>query len=128
MECDCEDCDGEEQIYPNSCFIYYENPMSHHYCSLTEVGGGNSYVSRDAHGRPVYLQFTQLKDNSWLGVLPSPALQQAADRALFAWPGTGWKQYQVGVSLMSRSAITNSSGIPEQRRGRQKRYPDRKLK
>ena len=80
--------DGKEKIYPNSCFIYYENPMSHHYCSLTEVDGGNSYVSRDAHGRPVNLQFTQLEDDSWLGELASPGQQQAAESELFTWPGT----------------------------------------
>jgi hypothetical protein len=119
--------DGTEKRYPDSCLDYCENPMSHHYSALIEVGGGNSYVSRDGHGRPLHFQFTQLKDNSWLGVLPSPALQQAAERQLFGWPGTGWKEYQVGTSTVSRGAITDSSGLPERRRGRQNRYPDRKV-
>jgi hypothetical protein len=124
LECDCEDCDGEEKIYPNSCFIYYENPMSHHYCSLTEVGGGNSYVSRGEHARPLHLQFTHLKDNSWFGELASPGQQQAAERELFTWPGTNWEEYKVSTSTVSRGAITDSSGLPERRRGRQKRYPE----
>ena len=75
--------DGKEKIYPNSCFTYYDNPMSHHYGALDEIGGGNSYVSRDEHGRPLHLEFTRLADRSWLGELASPAWQRAAESGLF---------------------------------------------
>jgi hypothetical protein len=73
--------DGRETKYPESRFAYCDNPMSNQYCSLTDMDGKNSYVSRDEHDRALKLEFTQQADNSWLGVLlASPALQQAAER------------------------------------------------
>jgi len=68
-----------ERKFPDSCFEYYENPMSHHYCSLIEMGGKNSYVSRDERDRPSPLVFTQLPDGSWVGKLASPDLERAAE-------------------------------------------------
>ena len=98
--------------------------MSHHYCALIKVGGGDSHVSREQHDRPLHLQFTQLKDNNWFGELASPGQQQAAERELFTWPGPNWEEYKVSTSTVSRGAITDSSGLSERHRGRQKGYPE----
>lgn len=50
--------------YPDGCFIYYDNPMSHHYCAISEMDGQDSYVSRDKQGRPLRFDFRQLADDT----------------------------------------------------------------